>query len=85
MSRLAGAATRNRTCAADIMTTDLITVKPADRVGELIHLLADGGIQAVPVVEHGRLVGIVTRSDLIAMQARQMALNVGTAETAAPT
>lgn len=85
MSRLAGAAIRNRTCAADIMTTDLVTVGPDDRVGDLIRLLADGGVQAVPVVEHGRLVGIVTRSDLIAVLARQMVLNVGTAEAAAPT
>ncbi|WP_112320293.1 HPP family protein [Oceanibium sediminis] len=60
--------------ARDIMTGDVRTVGPAESIGVLVRLLADGGVQAAPVVEGPRLVGIVTRSDLIAVLARQTLL-----------
>lgn len=60
--------------AQDIMTTDLRVVRPEDGVGILVQLLADGGVQAAPVVEGQRLVGIVTRSDLLAVLAHQTVL-----------
>ena len=53
------------------MTTELGTVRPDEGIGVLVQLLADGGVQAAPVVESARLVGIVTRSDLIAVLTRQ--------------
>lgn len=61
-------------CASDIMTTLLKTVEPNDGVGVLVQLLADGGVQAAPVVDGERLVGIVTRSDLLAVLAHQTVL-----------
>lgn len=60
--------------ARDIMTTDLRTVRPDEGIGVLIQLLADGSVQAAPVVKGERLVGIVTRSDLLAVLARQSLL-----------
>lgn len=60
--------------ARDIMTTRLKTVGPQDGVGVLVQLLADGGVQAAPVVEGEYLVGIVTRSDLLAVLAHQTVL-----------
>lgn len=63
-----------RICAQDIMTTDLRVVRPEDGVGILVQLLADGGVQAAPVVDGQRLVGIVTRSDLLAVLAHQTVL-----------
>lgn len=60
--------------ARDIMTADLRQVAPGDGIGGLVQLLADGGVQAAPVVENGRLVGMVTRSDLIAALAHQTVL-----------
>ncbi|MFZ9200711.1 MAG: HPP family protein [Paracoccaceae bacterium] len=39
---------------------------------DLVQRLADGREQAVPIVEAGRLVGLVTRSDLIALLARAL-------------
>jgi CBS domain-containing membrane protein len=56
------------------MTTLLKTVEPNDGVGVLVQLLADGGVQAAPVVDGERLVGIVTRSDLLAVLAHQTVL-----------
>ncbi len=72
--RLASPARNAGPRARDIMTTDLRDVGPGDGIGGLIQLLADGGVQAAPVVEGARLVGIVTRSDLIAVLARQTLL-----------
>ncbi len=47
------------------MGRDIVTVSPElDLVG-LERLLATRGIGRVPVVEHGRLVGIVTRKDVL--------------------
>ena len=56
------------------MTAELRQVSPHDGIGVLVQLLADGGIQAAPVVDGDRLVGVVTRSDLIAALARQTVL-----------
>lgn len=43
---------------------DPITVSPAASVGEVVKLTRANGISGVPVVEDGRLVGIVTSRDL---------------------
>lgn len=51
--------------ARDMMRTDLRTVGPAMPLAPLLALLADGAQQAVPVVEGERLVGIVSRTDMI--------------------
>lgn len=48
--------------APDVMTADLRTTAPGDGIGVFVHLHADGGVQAAPVVTEGRLDGIVTRS-----------------------
>lgn len=52
--------------AADIMATGLPAAAPETPVAELMPLLADGTCDAVPVLEQGRIVGIVTQTDLIA-------------------
>lgn len=70
--------------ARDIMTPDPVTVTVDTPVGALLHALADGGVQAVPVLEGGRLVGILTRSDLLAVLARD-ALWAGVAPPGART
>lgn len=56
--------------AAEVMTPMVGTVSPVTPLGVLIDLLAEGAQQAVPVLEDGQLVGIVTRADLIAALAK---------------
>lgn len=48
-----------------IMTPDPVTVGPDTTVTEAAHLMVDKGIGAVPVLDEGCLVGIVTEGDLI--------------------
>jgi CBS domain-containing protein len=51
--------------ARDIMTPDPVTVGPDMTVTEAAHLMTGKHIGALPVVEKGKLVGLVTEGDLI--------------------
>jgi CBS-domain-containing membrane protein len=51
--------------AKDIMTSPVITVGPEASVREIAALLLDKRISGVPVVEKGRLVGLVSEADLL--------------------
>lgn len=57
--------------AKDIMTRDVITVKPDATIEDLARLLVKHGISGVPVVDDkGTLKGIVTENDLITKNSR---------------
>jgi len=57
--------------AKDIMTKDVITVKPESTVEALARLLMDNRISGVPVVdEEKKIIGIVTENDLISKNKR---------------
>jgi acetoin utilization protein AcuB len=49
----------------EIMTTDLITVAPTTTIEEAAKLMAKYKIGAVPVVADGKLVGILTETDIL--------------------
>lgn len=49
----------------NVMTHEVITLSPATPIAEAARLMIDRKIGGVPVVEHGRLVGILTTSDLL--------------------
>ncbi|HUY32467.1 MAG TPA: CBS domain-containing protein [Pirellulales bacterium] len=51
--------------AHDIMRGELICAHPDQSLVELRHLLIESHISGAPVVSEGRLVGIVSRSDLV--------------------
>ena len=53
--------------AADIMTPRPVTVSPQTTLREAAKLLLDGHFNGLPVVEDGRLVGMLTQSDLISL------------------
>lgn len=54
--------------ASDIMTSPAITVGPDTSVKEIAELLFERHISGVPVVEDGRLVGLVSEGDLLHRQ-----------------
>ena len=60
----------------ELTATDLAhpaaSAPPDIPAAELVQRLADGKEQALPIVEAGQLVGLVTRSDLIALLARSI-------------
>jgi CBS domain-containing membrane protein len=59
--------------AEDIMSVGEPRVTTSTPVEALLPMLADGDVDAVPVLERGKIVGIVTRTDLVAALARRMA------------
>jgi Zn-dependent protease/CBS domain-containing protein len=49
----------------DVMSRDPITVGPDDDIYMALKLLSENGIGRLPVIEDGRLVGILSRSDVM--------------------
>ncbi|HVX11628.1 MAG TPA: CBS domain-containing protein [Pirellulales bacterium] len=50
--------------AAEIMSTDLVTISPEAPLGQAIDLMCGYGINCLPVVSNTNLVGILTTTDL---------------------
>jgi CBS domain-containing protein len=53
-----------RTRVRDIMTSPALTIEPDTSVPTAIALMRQHGIRHLPVVESGRLVGMISRGDL---------------------
>lgn len=51
--------------ARDVMTSPVVTVRPDAEVSEAAALMVDKDVKRLPVVQDGRLVGILTRKDLV--------------------
>jgi Zn-dependent protease/predicted transcriptional regulator len=50
----------------DIMMTDFRTVSPGDSLKRAVELVLRGSQQDLPVVDNGRVAGVLTRADLLA-------------------
>src|SRR5713101_4994095 len=50
---------------ADIMSHEIISVSEETPVGEIAMLLTERKIKRVPVMQNGKLVGIVCRADIV--------------------
>jgi len=64
MSEAGGSAIARMRCS-DIMTRDVRTATPQMTLGEVAQMMRDGDMGSVPVVEDGRLIGIVTDRDIV--------------------
>jgi len=53
------------TKVADIMSAEVVTVAPDASVYDVATMMADRDVNRVPVLEEGRLVGIITRADVV--------------------
>ena len=50
---------------ANVMTSDVITTSPDTLIADAARLMIERKISGLPVVEHNKLVGILTTSDLL--------------------
>ena len=53
---------------ADVMTPNIITISPDKTLEEAADVMTENKIKKLPVVDNGRLLGIVTATDLIAYE-----------------
>jgi CBS domain-containing protein len=61
---LQGRASRD-TLVGDVMTPDPITVSPEHSVDECLRIMTEHRIRHLPVVDQGRLLGLVSIGDLV--------------------
>jgi len=47
----------------EVMTPAPITMKPGSTANDALHLMQDGGFRHIPVVDDGRIIGIVSKGD----------------------
>lgn len=59
------------TTARELMSEPAVTITPDATIDELVELLVKRRINPVPVVEDERLVGIVSRADIIRLMAQE--------------
>jgi len=55
---------------SDVMTTEVISVKAATEVSQAVRTMLDAGIKRVPVLDGRRVIGVVSRRDLMRVIAR---------------
>ena len=56
--------------AAEVMTSDVVTAEADDDAVETARLMTSRGLRHVPVLDAGRVAGMLSRRDLIGMLAR---------------
>ena len=49
----------------EVMTRDVLTVTPADDLTKVVSLMEKRHVKRVPVAENGKLLGLVSRADLV--------------------
>jgi CBS domain-containing protein len=53
---------------AEVMTPDPVTIAPERTAIDALRVLGDCGFRHLPVVSHGKIVGIVSRGDFKGME-----------------
>jgi CBS domain-containing protein len=56
----------------EVAHTDVVTVEPDDPLLTVLEHITEDGVDHVPVVDHDRLVGICTRTDLLRARSRYL-------------
>ena len=65
----------------DVMTPDPMTVRLADPLEACMGLMANRGFRHLPVLEGGRVVGVISIGDVVKDHIRQMGQQIGFLET----
>ena|SRR5215467_3951238 len=60
-----GKVDREGLCARDIMSTEVIAVDEETLIGEVAKLMSKRNIKRVPVMRNGKMVGIISRGDIV--------------------
>ncbi len=69
----------------EVMSANVVSVTPQDTLPEIVRLMEKHHIKRVPVIEVGRLVGIVSRANLVGALVRNLARPAATEATGTST
>jgi CBS domain-containing protein len=58
--------------AADVMTPDVVAVEPDTDLADAATLMLDKDVNRLPVIEGGRLVGVISRADFVRLLAQDI-------------
>lgn len=59
---------------ADFMTRKMVTGSPRDGVEHIMGLMTDNRVRHLPILEDGRLSGVISIGDVVKFQHQQMAM-----------
>ena len=74
---VAESAVPEATSVGDVYSRDLISVEPNKDIEEALQLMARHQVRRLPVVENGRLVGMVAQADIALKESERTAELVG--------
>ena len=69
------------TLVSEVMTANPMTVKPEDPLEACMGLMANRGFRHLPVMDAGRVVGVVSVGDVVKDNIRRMGEQIGFLET----
>lgn len=69
-----------RTHLSEVMTTNPRTITPDRPFGHALHLMHEGGFRHVPVMDHDRLVGVVSARDALGPELDEFVSELDTRE-----
>lgn len=49
----------------DILTRDVISIKPSTKLSTAVRMMVESGVHALPVMENNQLVGILSSKDIL--------------------
>lgn len=58
----------NVTLVQEVMTRDIVSIEPDKKIEDAVNLMTEKKIKKLPVIEDGKLVGIITASDIIVVE-----------------
>jgi len=61
------------TTVDQVMTKGVITIDPDKTLSEAVDMMVENKIKKIPVVEDGKLVGIITASDIVVVEPKLVA------------
>jgi CBS domain-containing protein len=66
-----------QTPVSQVMTRNPVTVKPADSLEGCMAMMASRGFRHLPVLDAGKVVGVISIGDVVKETIRDLELNVG--------
>jgi CBS domain-containing protein len=60
-----GGAARGKTTVGDVMVPDVVTINPSESLASAARTMEEANVGMLPVIENGRLRGVITDRDIV--------------------